>query len=185
MLIKNTKTKAKRVNSSVDGRIMFSMKISSTKYPPKDKALMAWDENCGLCHYWVIKWTLLTGDRVEYKPYQKVYRDFPDIDLRYFRQAIRFIDTDGRVYGGPGAVFQALHRYGKKWKWVMPLYSNIWPFRAISDYFYTFVSRNRRWIYRINTGLFGKNPARPRPYWAIYLVLLFAIVSASVMLTVI
>lgn len=143
---------------------------------------MAWDGDCGLCHYWAIKWRLLTGDRIEYIPFQKAYRDFPDIDLKYFRQAIRFIDTDGRVYGGPEAVFQALSRYGKKWKWVMPLYRNIWLFRVLSDYFYIYVSRNRTWIYGINTGLFGKNPARPRHYWAIYLVSLLLIVTASIML---
>ncbi len=148
---------------------MLFKNIHHTDHPPDNKPVMAWDGNCGFCHYWVIKWKLLTGDRVEYIPYQKVFKRFPDIGIRYFNQAIRFIDIDGKVYGGPGAVFQALHRYGDKWKWVMPLYRSIWVFRKLSDLFYSFVSANRNWIYRFTVQLFGKNPARPKRYWAIYL----------------
>ncbi len=132
------------------------------------KPLMAWDGKCGFCHYWVIKWKILTGDKVEYKPFQKAYQDFPDIDLSVFRKAIHFIDTDGKVYSGPAAVFQALHKYGSKWKWVMPLYRKVWFFRAPSNLFYSFVTRNRVWIYEFTIRLFGKNPARPKHYWAIY-----------------
>ncbi len=130
---------------------------------------MAWDGNCGFCHYWVIKWKIMTGDHVTYKPFQEVYQDFPDIDLKYFRQAIRFIDKDGKIYTGPAAVFQAMYRYGTKWKWVMPIYNNFWPFRVSSDYFYAFVSKNRVRMYEITIRLFGKNPARPKHLWAIYL----------------
>ncbi len=136
---------------------------------------MAWDGNCGFCHYWVIKWKIMTGDHVTYKPFQEVYQDFPDIDLKYFRQAIRFIDMDGKIYTGPAAVFQAMYRYGTKWKWVMPMYNNFWPFRVSSDYFYAFVSKNRVRMYEITIRLFGKNPARPKHLWAIYLGSLIAI----------
>ena len=155
-------------------------KIHNTSYPPKDIPLMAWDGDCGFCHYWVIKWKILTGDRVNYQPFQEVYKDFPDIDLKYFRQAIRFIDTDGQVYSGPGAVFQALHRYGNKWKWVMPLYRCIQPFRFLSDRFYAFVSRNRVRMYNIVIRLMGRNPARPKHYWIYYLGILLLLVIGVV-----
>ncbi len=144
-------------------------KLEKTKFPPAGKPMMAWDGSCGFCHYWVIKWKLLTGDVVEYKPFQEVYNAFPDVDLKYFRQAIRFIDLDGKIYSGPGAVFQALHRYGTKWRWVMPLYRRCRIFSFLSDRFYAFVSANRVRMYRIVVRLMGKNPARPRYYWAYYL----------------
>ncbi len=143
---------------------------------------MAWDKQCGFCHYWVIKWKKLTGDKVDYSPYQESHKEFPDIDLSYFREAIRFIDLDGRMYVGPGAVFQALHRYGSKWKWVMPLYNNIGLFRFLSDHFYVFVSRNRNHLYKWVVRLFGSNPARPKYYWAYYLVTLFAILGGLLFL---
>ncbi len=144
-------------------------KLDRTKYPPKDKPLMAWDGNCGFCHYWVIKWKKMTGDKVNYQPYQQVYQNFPDIERKYFQQAIRFIDLDGKIFTGPAAVFQAFHRYSGQWRWVMPLYRNLWPFRFLADHFYAFVSRHRVKIYEVTIRLFGKNPARPKYYWAFYL----------------
>lgn len=150
-------------------------KLDKTIYPPNKKPVMAWDGNCGFCHYWVIKWKIMTGDQINYVPFQDIYQDFPDIELKYFKQAIRFIDIDGRIYTGPAAVFQALHRYGKKWKWVMPMYKNFWPFRFASDHFYAFVSKNRVRMYEIVIRLFGKNPARPKNFWAIYLGSLIAL----------
>lgn len=157
-------------------------RIHSTQYPPKDLPVMAWDENCGFCHYWVIKWKKLTGNKVNYTPFQQVYQDFPDIELKYFRQAIRFIDVDGSAFAGPGAVFQALHRYGSKWKWVMPLYKRIGIFRFLADHFYSFVSRNRTRMYSITIRLFGRNPARPKYYWAYYLGTAIAVVGGVMFL---
>ena len=156
---------------------MFN-KLDKTIYPPKEKPVMAWDGNCGFCHYWVIKWKVMTNDRITYIPFQDVYKEFPDIELKYFKQAIRFIDSDGSIYTGPAAVFQALHRYGNKWKWIMPIYNNFWPFRFASDHFYAFVSKNRVRMYEITIRLFGKNPARPKKLWAIYLGSLLALLIA-------
>ncbi len=140
-----------------------------TSYPPKHPT-MAWDGKCGFCHYWVIKWKLLTGDKLVYRPFQDLHREFPDIDLAEFRKAIHFIDTDGSVYAGAAAVFHALHVYGRKWRWIMPLYKGFWPFRKASDVFYVLVSANRNWIYQVTIRLFGRNPAHPKPYWVYYLL---------------
>lgn len=145
------------------------VKLNKTKYPPAPKPVMAWDENCGFCRYWVIKWKKLTDDQVLYKPYQQIYQDFPDIELKYFQQAIRFIDLDGSIHTGPAAVFQALNKYAGKWRWVMPIYRWFWPFRFLSDYFYAFVSRHRTRMYEITIRLFGRNPAKPKYYWGYYL----------------
>ncbi len=160
---------------------MFT-KLDRTIHLPGDKPIMAWDGNCGFCHYWVIKWKMMTEGKVTYKPFQEVYKDFPDVELKFFKQAIRFIDTDGKIYTGPAAVFQALHRYGTKWKWVMPLYKHFPPFRFMSDHLYAFVSKNRVRMYEITIRLFGKNPARPKYYWAYYLSGLMALVIAGVLL---
>jgi len=155
-------------------------KLQKTDYLPGDKPIMAWDGNCGFCKYWVIKWKMMTGDNITYKPFQEVYQDFPDVELKYFRQAIRFIDTDGKIYTGPAAVFQAMHSYGKKWRWVMPVYRNFWPFRFAADHFYAFVSRNRVRMYNIVVRLFGRNPARPKYYWVYYLVSLLAVTAGII-----
>ena len=155
-------------------------KIHKTQHPPKDKPVMAWDGDCGFCHYWVIRWKTYIGDAVTYKPYQEVAPDFPDIELKYFRQALRFIDTDGRVYTGPAAAFRAF-RFGSRWRWLMPLYSNFAPARWISDISYMFISAHRPRFYKISVALFGKNPARQKPWWVLYLAGLMVLGSIPVL----
>jgi predicted DCC family thiol-disulfide oxidoreductase YuxK len=158
---------------------MFT-KLEKTKYAPKGQAVMAWDGNCGFCRYWVIKWKIMTGEKIRYQPFQEVYKEFPDIDLKYFQQAIRFIDLDGKIYTGPAAVFQALHAYANKWRWVMPLYNNFIPFRFLSDHFYSLVSRNRVKMYEVVIRLFGRNPARPKHLWAFYIIPLVLLILAII-----
>lgn len=147
-------------------RLIFT-KLKETQYPPK-KPLMAWDGDCGFCHYWVLRWKMITGDKVEYKPLLTVYSDFPDIELKYFKQAVRLIDTDGRIYTGPAAAFKAF-RYGKRYRWLMPLYENFKPAEFIADQVYSIVSRNRNRMYKVTIRLWGRNPARQKAYWAYYL----------------
>ncbi len=157
---------------------MFT-KLKSTNHPPKSKPLLAYDGNCGFCHYWVLRWKTYTCDNVECKPYASVAKNFPDIELKYFQQALRFIDTDGGIYTGPAAAFQAF-RYGNKYRWVMPIYNKCRLFRFLSDHFYSFVSRNRSVMYKICVVLFGRNPVRQKPYWLYYLGGL-AIVAATLL----
>ena len=120
------------------------------------------------CHYWVLRWKMITGDGVDYKPLMSVYQNFPDIDLKYFQQAIRLIDTDGRIYTGPAAVFRAF-RYGPRYRWLMPLYENLKLAEWISDHVYSMVSRNRNFMYKATIRLWGRNPVRQKPYWVYYL----------------
>ncbi len=145
---------------------MFT-KLDRTKYLPGEKPIMAWDGNCGFCHYWVLRWKTFTGDKVIYEPYAKVAERFPDIELRYFKQAVRFIDVDGKIYTGPAAAFRSFC-YGKKYHWLFPLYQNFKPATFIADHTYRFVSKNRPFMYKVSVALWGRNPIKQKPYWLIY-----------------
>ena len=158
---------------------MFT-KLDRTKYPPANKPLMAWDGNCGFCHYWVIRWKTFTGDNVEYMPYSQAAPKFPDIDLKYFRQAVRFIDVDGKIYAGPAAAYRSF-QYGKKWKWLMPLYNNCKVAEVISDHTYSFISKRRPFMYKVTVALWGKNPYRQKNYWAYYLGTSLGLLAAAVL----
>jgi predicted DCC family thiol-disulfide oxidoreductase YuxK len=142
-------------------------KLEKTHYIPQ-KPLMAWDGNCGFCHYWVLRWKMFTGDNVEYRPYQEVAKDFPDVEYKFFQQAVRFIDSDGKIYTGPAAAFQSF-QYGNKYRWIMPLYRRFKLVELISDHVYSFISRNRSFMYKVTVRLWGKNPIRQKNYWAYYL----------------
>jgi predicted DCC family thiol-disulfide oxidoreductase YuxK len=145
---------------------MFT-KLDRTQHLPGEKPIMAWDGNCGFCHYWVLRWKLFTGDNVIYRPYSEVAPMFPDIELRYFKQAVRLIDVDGKIYGGPAAAFQAF-QYGNKYRWLMPLYKNFKPAEFIADHTYRFISKNRPFMYKVSVAFWGRNPIRQKPYWLIY-----------------
>lgn len=154
---------------------MFT-KLDRTQYLPGEKPIMAWDGNCGFCHYWVLRWKSFTGDKVIYKPFQEVYRQFPDIELRFFKQAVRFIDVDGRIYTGPAAAFQSF-QYGRRWRWLMPLYRQFGLVRFLADHSYRLISKYRPFMYKVSVALWGRNPLRQKPYWAMYLGGLIALVG--------
>lgn len=161
-------------------KIIFT-KLDKTNYPPPEKPVMAWDGNCGFCHYWVLRWKKLSGDVIEYRPYSEVAGRFPDIEYKYFQQALRFIDTDGRIYTGPAAAFRSF-QYGKKYRWLMPLYQNFKPAELFADHLYSFVSRRRPAMYKITIRLLGKNPVRGKKYWAYYLGGLTALIAGILIL---
>lgn len=159
---------------------MFT-KLDKTQYPPKVKPLMAWDGNCGFCHYWVLRWKLFTGDSVEYQPYAKVADQFPDIEFRYFQQAVRLIDVDGRIYTGPAAAFRAF-QFGRKYRWLLPLYEGFKPAEFFADHVYRFVSKNRPFMYKVSVALWGRNPVKQKPYWLIYFSGIALLVTGAIIL---
>ncbi|MDX9940803.1 MAG: DCC1-like thiol-disulfide oxidoreductase family protein [Bacteroidales bacterium] len=161
-------------------KIIFT-KLDKTNYPPKEKPVMAWDGNCGFCHYWVLRWKKLSGDVIEYRPFSEVAKRFPDIEYKYFQQALRFIDTDGRIYTGPAAAFRSF-QYGPKYHWILKLYENFKPAEWFADHFYSFVSRRRPQMYKITVRLWGKNPVRQKNYWLYYLGGLSALVAGIILL---
>ena len=72
------------------------------------KPVLIYDGDCGICLYWVNYWQGLTGDSVEYRPYQVVAGNYPDISLDEFRRSIQFISPDGEVSSGAKAVYVLL-----------------------------------------------------------------------------
>jgi predicted DCC family thiol-disulfide oxidoreductase YuxK len=41
--------------------------------------LLLYDGDCGFCGYWARYWQKLTGERVDYRPYQELAAQYPDI----------------------------------------------------------------------------------------------------------
>lgn len=147
---------------------MFT-KLDTTNFPPKEKPLMVFDGNCGFCKYWVIKWKKISGLGVDYKPYQEAAEQLEDIEIHHFKEAVRYISTDGKIYNGPDAAYityynqeraMFLHRWYNEKPW----------FQKLSDQVYQWVADNRNLMSKLSIRLFGKNPANPKPYWKWYLL---------------
>lgn len=145
-----------------------------TNFPPTEKPVFLWDGQCGFCHFWIIRWKMLTGEQFDYVPYQKEAVNFPDISVKDFKEAVRFIETDGTISSGPAAAYRSLFLVGKH-RWLFKLYQKSKIFKKISDFLYYVVTENRNFFFRITKILFGKSPRKLKPYWLYYLLSLFVI----------
>src|SRR5215472_16191872 len=106
--------------------------------PASPRPLLIYDGDCGFCGYWARYWQRLTGDRVEYRPYQEVAARYPAISTADFQRAVQFIRPDGRHASAAEASFLTLsHAPGKgSWLW---LYRNLPGFAPVSERAYAFI----------------------------------------------
>ena len=89
------------------------MPESSGNHGPDPQALslrpqLIYDGDCGFCAYWARYWEKLTGDKVEYRPYQQVATQHPAISEAEFRRAVQFVAPDGRRASAAEASFLTL-----------------------------------------------------------------------------
>jgi lipase maturation factor 1 len=117
--------------------------------------ILIYDGDCGFCKLWISRWKQLTGDKVEYAPYQEAGSRFPQIPAEDFQKSVQFVDADGTIYKGAEAVFRSL-RYGNK-RWPLWCYENIPGFAATSEWFYQLVARHRPFFFSITRFLWGNN----------------------------
>lgn len=148
-------------------------KVEKTIHLP-NKSTIVYDGNCGFCKYWLVKWKRITNQdklNFEYLSFQENHSLFPDIPLERFKEAVQLIESDGKVYSGPSAAFYSLHLANKYLilnRWYV---SKKW-FQKWSDRAYQFIATNRDTFFIISKLLFGSNPARPFPFWVIYLLVI-------------
>ncbi|RMB56072.1 DUF393 domain-containing protein [Dokdonia sinensis] len=142
-------------------------KIESTVYPPQIPTLV-WDGDCTFCKFWKTRWEMRTNGKLSFKPYQQVTENFPDIPVKEFKKASRFIDTDGQIYSGPDSAYRSLYVSGNSF-WHKLYRSQRW-FEWLSDFGYNHIAKNRSFYYKMTINFFGKNPQRLRYYWVLYLI---------------
>ncbi|HYM13444.1 MAG TPA: lipase maturation factor family protein [Bryobacterales bacterium] len=125
--------------------------------------LLVFDGDCGFCRLWIDRWKLLTGDRVEYAPFQQVAAQFPRIALEQFRAAVQLIEPAGEnsheVSSGAAAVFRLLTYAGRpRLRWV---YDHIPGVAPVSEAAYRFVAAHRPALYTLTRWLWGARFERP------------------------
>ena len=67
--------------------------------------MLVYDVDCGFCVYWARYWQKLTGETVNYRPYQEVADQHPEIPLAEFRRGVQYLTPDGRVPVPPRPAF--------------------------------------------------------------------------------
>ena len=146
---------------------------------PTDSArpLLIYDGDCGFCGYWARYWQKLTGDSVEYRPYQQVIAQYPTISEAEFQRAVQFIAPDGRRASGAEASFLTLAHARGKGFW-LALYRYLPGLAPLSELAYAFIAKRRSGFYRVSLMLWGRNYEPPRYALVSFLFLrLFGLVT--------
>ena len=128
---------------------------------PGSRPLLIYDGDCGFCVYWARYWQKLTGERVDYRPYQEVGADYPDISEGEFQRAVQYIAPDGQRASAAEASFLTLSHAPGKAFW-LTLYRHVPGFAPISELAYAFIAAHRSAFYRISLLLWGRNYEPPR-----------------------
>ena len=114
---------------------------------------IVFDGDCEFCRQWIGRWRGMTGDRVEYRPYQEVAGRFPEVGAGGFRSRVWLIEPDGRATGGAGAVARLYALAGVR-GWPAWLYAHAPGCAGAAEAAYDAVARHRgaamiavRWLW--------------------------------------
>lgn len=116
------------------------------------KPTLIYDGDCGFCKYWIERWKQSTGEKIEYKPYQKVEGKY-DISEEQFQKSVWLVMSDGLKFAAAEAVFESLAIAGNtKWRWA---YKNIPFLDKFFEFCYKVVANNRSLFFRLTLLIFG------------------------------
>jgi predicted DCC family thiol-disulfide oxidoreductase YuxK len=133
----------------------------TAKTPAIPQPLLVYDGDCGFCGYWARYWQKLTGDRVEYRPYQQVAAQHPAISQAEFQRAVQFIAPDGHHASAAEASFLTLSHARGNGFW-LALYRKLPGFAAVSERAYAFTAAHRPAFFRISLLMWGRDHEPPR-----------------------
>ncbi len=117
------------------------------------QARLVFDGDCGFCRYTVAYARGVTGEQVEYRPYQEVAEEHPEVSAAEFAAAIVLFTNEGR-FTGADAAFRTLALGGRRlWRHVYRL-----PGAAVVfEWLYRLTTRRREACYRLAKLLFGRS----------------------------
>jgi predicted DCC family thiol-disulfide oxidoreductase YuxK len=137
--------------------------IARAADPPaaSPRPVLVYDGDCAFCTYWARYWQKLTGEQVDYRPFQEVEEQYPGIPRAEFQRAVQYIAPDGRRASGAEASFLTLSHARGKACW-LALYQGLPGFAALSERVYVFIAAHRSPSYRISLCLWGRDHEPPR-----------------------
>jgi predicted DCC family thiol-disulfide oxidoreductase YuxK len=112
---------------------------------PPPRPLLIYDGECDFCRRSVTRWRRITGDRVDFVPFQDAdaLARFPEIPRADLERAVHLIEPDGAVYRGAAAALRA-RRLPPGHGWLWWLYERCPGFAPLAEAIYRGVAANRR-----------------------------------------
>jgi predicted DCC family thiol-disulfide oxidoreductase YuxK len=124
--------------------------------------MLIFDGDCSFCRRWIARWHNLTGDAIEYQPYQRVGERFPHIARENFGQSVHLVEPDGMTTRAAEAVFRTLSFAGRM-RGLRWMYEHLPPFRWLTEFFYALIAGNRNFIDKLDQLIIGVE-TRPTTY---------------------
>ncbi|MGH8266185.1 MAG: lipase maturation factor family protein [Steroidobacteraceae bacterium] len=125
------------------------------------RPLLIYDGDCGFCTYWARYWQKLTGERVDYRPYQDVAAQYPAIPRADFQRAVQYLAPNGQRASAAEASFLVLGHARGKGLW-LALYRRLPGFAHLAERAYAFIAAHRLGMHRISLCLWGRDYAPPQ-----------------------
>src|SRR5277367_4321582 len=122
--------------------------------------ILLFDGDCSFCRIWVEYWRGLTGERVEYLPFQRAGERFPEISKEDAARGIVFADGESRYSSARGV----LHLLGDVpgYGWLRDVYEKLPGFAPFVEGIYRLIASHRNTAYWITRILWGKQIEEPR-----------------------
>jgi predicted DCC family thiol-disulfide oxidoreductase YuxK len=120
------------------------------------KPLLIFDGDCSFCRRWIERWRGITGELVEYEPYQRAATRFPHVPVENFKRAAQLVETDGSVTPAPRAVFRTLAIAGDR-TWPLWAYDHLPGFAPVSKVAYRFIADHRNLFDKLDMWLIGRH----------------------------
>ncbi|MYE82732.1 MAG: DUF393 domain-containing protein [Gammaproteobacteria bacterium] len=116
------------------------------------KPRLVYDGDCAFCRYMVAYAASVTGDAVEYRPYQEVRAEYADIGEKEFAETI-WLFSGTKRYRGADAAFRTLAEGGAGlWQ---ALYRRLPGFALLAEAAYRWTARRRSFCLAVCRILFG------------------------------
>ena len=135
-------------------------------HPQSSKPLLVYDNDCDFCRYWIAQWQHITGDRIDYAPFQEIAAEFPEIPLSAFENSVQLILQNSTVLSGAEAVFRALNNGLLLW-----CYYHLFGFANVAEGTYRFIAQHRSFFSTLTRWFWGTHTERATFYLSRWLFL--------------
>jgi len=139
---------------TTDAKCEAPAKVPRISEIRRDLPIMLYDGDCGFCMSWINCWQKVTGNKIQYVPYQffaigeeSKLTDFPLVSVNDCKRAVQLVMPDGSRFQAAEAVFRALHFAGTR-KYLLWLYKYFLGFKQIAELLYKLIAGHRRWLSR-------------------------------------
>jgi len=129
---------------------------------PPTKPLLVFDGDCRFCMLWIKRWQQISGEAVDYIPFQSadIAERFPEIPREQFATAVQLIETNGVVHSGARAALGALAR-NRRWAGPLAIYREFDLFARIAEICYRFVATHRPFFSKLTYLGWGQHVEQP------------------------